>query len=93
MSDIDFPITHTESTEMPTSAEFYDNNNNESDFTLCSVPSPGDVTTCNCGYVDPTGGTVEVEEPTGCQTAHQHALGLLWLLLLGGAVVTRRSWN
>ena len=70
-----------------------DTNNNESDFTLCSVPSPGDVTTCNCGYVDPTGGTVEVEEPTGCQTAHRNALGLLWLLLFGGAAFARRSWN
>lgn len=71
-----------------------DTGNNEVDFTLCSVPSPGAVTTCNCGAPNPTGGSVEVEEPTGCQSSeHSTSLGgiLLLLGLLGVLAVKRRE--
>ena len=59
-----------------------DTNSNAQDFTLCSVPSPGEQTTCNCGAPNPTGGTVSVEEPEGCQTGGG-TLPWLTLLLFG----------
>lgn len=66
-----------------------DTQNNEVDFTLCSVPSPGGVTTCNCGAPNPTGGTVEVEEPTGCQT-HRGVVPAFFVLLFGLILVLRK---